>query len=103
MCSALVLLVATYPLALSDSAARLNTKLITEVLETFQLFGDTKQREVTFKFVVVAICSLACTFCSVPLQALGQAIELVADATARVMIELRVAVEVRYGGGRHVC
>jgi len=103
VCSALVLLVATYPLALSDSAARLNTKLITEVLETFQLFGDTKQREVTFKFVVVAICSLACTFCSVPLQALGQAIELVADATARVMIELRVAVEVRYEGGRHVC
>lgn len=55
----------------------------------------------TFELLIVADGSLLGAFCLVPSLVLGKAIELVADATARVMIEVREAVEVGREDGRH--
>jgi hypothetical protein len=90
-----------YLLALGDGTEGLETKLSTEVLETLELIGDTESSEVAFELLIVACSSLASSLLFVPFLALGKAVELVADAATRMVIELREAVEVGCEHERH--
>lgn len=92
-----------YLLALSDGLLGLDVKLNTEMLETLKLISDTEISKVAFKFLIVAGGSLANSLFLGPLLGLCQTVELVADAAARVVIEVREAVEVRGKDGRHFC
>jgi hypothetical protein len=49
---------------------------------------------VIFEFLVIAIHSLAGVLCPIPFLALGKAVELVASAAARMMVEFRESVEI---------
>ena len=90
-------------LALGDSAQGLKAKLNTEVLKTFELAGDAETSEVTFELLIVADSSLAGSLFLVPLLGLCKAVELVADAATRVVVEVREAVEVGREDERHPC
>lgn len=90
-------------LALGDSAQGLKAKLNTEVLKTFELAGDAETSEVTFELLVVASSSLAGSLLLIPLLGLCKAVELVADAATRVVVEVREAVEVGCEDERHPC
>lgn len=111
-CASLVSLILSYPyhvvagsylLALSNGILGLDVKLNTKMLETLKLISDTEISKVTFEFLVVADSSLASSLFLAPLLNLCQTVELVADAAARVVVEVREAVEVRGKGERHLC
>lgn len=92
-----------YLLALSDGFLGLNVKLSTDMLETLKLISDTEISKVAFEFLVVADSSLANSFFLGPLLSLCQTVELVVDAAARVVVEVREAIEVGGKGERHLC
>ena len=68
------------------------------MLETLKLIIDTEISKVAFEFLVVADSSLANIFFLGPLLSLCQTVELVVDAAARVVVEVREAIEVRGKG-----
>jgi hypothetical protein len=92
-----------YLLALGDGAQGLKAKLNTEMLETLELVGDAESSEVAFELLIVAGGSLTGSLLLVPFLAFGKAVELVADAATRVVVEPREAVEVGCGHERHGC
>jgi hypothetical protein len=92
-----------YLLALGDGAQGLKAKLNTEMLETLELVGDAESSEVAFELLIVAGSSLTGSLLLVPFLAFGKAVELVADAATRVVVEPREAVEVGCEHERHGC
>jgi hypothetical protein len=89
--------------ALGDGTQGLKIKLNTEMLETLELVGDAESSEVAFELLIVAGSSVAGSLLFVPFLALGKAVELVADAATRMVVELGEAVEVGGEHERHGC
>lgn len=90
-----------YLLALGDSVLRDDIELNTQVLEALKLGVELEVGEVALEFVIVAFDALLCSLLLGPVLGLGQAIELVANAGARVVVELGKAVKERDVDKRH--
>lgn len=90
-----------YLLALGESVLRDDVELNTQVLEALKLSLELEVGEIALKLVVVAFDALLCSLLLGPVLGIGQAIELVANAGARVVVELGKAVEERDVDKRH--
>jgi len=90
-------------LALGDSILALKVELNTEMLETLKLILDAELGKLTFKLLIVTGGSLTSSFLLVPFLALGETVELVTDAAARVVVEVGEAVEVGGEDVGHLC
>lgn len=73
------------------------------MLEALKLGLEVEVGEVALELIVVAFDALLCDLLLGPVLGFGQAIELVTDAGARVVVELGKVVKERDVDERHPC
>lgn len=90
-------------LALGDSILGDDVELNTQMLKTLKLALKLEVGEIALELIVVAFHALLSGLLLGPVLGFSQAVELVANAGARVVVELRVAVKERDVNEGHLC